>query len=168
LVTSVDDADPLLKAIGKGETAGAPRLLERAYARSLDDEAAAADALREAIEGHPAWPWLSNIKGIGHLLSARLLSRLDVLARKRHPRSGRIVDSGQFRASLIDAGNAVSKSRIRLDTRRQARIARATDGGSARAISSQSQASSLRALLRGGAPLADAAATTPRRAFHAI
>ena len=38
LVTSVEDADPLLKAIGKGETAGAPRLLERAYARSLDDE----------------------------------------------------------------------------------------------------------------------------------
>jgi len=78
LVTSVDDADPLLKAIGKGETAGAPRLLERAYARALDDEAAAAAALRETIEGHPAWPWLSNIKGVGHLLSARLLSRLDV------------------------------------------------------------------------------------------
>jgi hypothetical protein len=78
LVTSVDDADPLLKAIGKGESAGAPRLLERAYARSLDDEAAAAAALREAIEGHPAWPWLANIKGVGHLLSARLLSRLDV------------------------------------------------------------------------------------------
>lgn len=78
LLTSVDDADPLLKAIGKGETVGAPRLLERAYARSLDDEAAAAAALREAIEGHPAWPWLSNIKGVGHLLSARLLSRLDV------------------------------------------------------------------------------------------
>jgi len=56
LVTCVDDADPLLRAIGKGETAGAPRLLERAYARSLDDEAAAAAALRESIEGHPAWP----------------------------------------------------------------------------------------------------------------
>jgi hypothetical protein len=61
-------------AIGKGETAGAPRLLERAYARSLDDEAAAAAALRESIEGHPAWPWLSNIKGVGHLLSAYVRS----------------------------------------------------------------------------------------------
>jgi hypothetical protein len=78
LVTSVEDADPLLKAIGQGETGGAPRILERAYARALDDESAAAAALREAIQQHPAWPWLSNIRGIGHLLSARLLSRLDV------------------------------------------------------------------------------------------
>jgi hypothetical protein len=78
LVNSTRDADPLLKAIGKGETAGAPRILERAYSRAMDDEASAAAGLREAIEQHPAWPWLSNIRGIGHLLAARLLSRLDV------------------------------------------------------------------------------------------
>jgi len=78
LVSSIEDADPLLKAIGQGETAGAPRILERAYSRAVDDEAAAAAALREMIEQHPAWPWLSSIRGIGHLLAARLLSRLDV------------------------------------------------------------------------------------------
>jgi hypothetical protein len=78
LVSSIEDADPILKAIGQGESAGAPRILERAYSRAVDDEAAAADALRETIEHHPAWPWLSNIRGIGHLLAARLLSRLDV------------------------------------------------------------------------------------------
>ena len=78
LVSSIEDADPILKAIGQGETAGAPRILERAYSRAVDDEAAAAEALRETIEQHPAWPWLSGIKGIGHLLAARLLSRLDV------------------------------------------------------------------------------------------
>jgi hypothetical protein len=78
LVSCVDDADPILKAIGQGETAGAPGILERAYSRALDDEASVAAALREAIEQHPAWPWLSNIRGIGHLLAARLLARLDV------------------------------------------------------------------------------------------
>ncbi|HMG13396.1 MAG TPA: hypothetical protein VK571_09480, partial [Gemmatimonadaceae bacterium] len=78
LVGSIEDADPIIKAIGEGQTAGAPRILERAYSRAVDDEAAAADALSETIEQHPAWPWLSSIRGIGHLLAARLLSRLDV------------------------------------------------------------------------------------------
>jgi hypothetical protein len=78
IVSGIGDADPLLKAIGQGETAGAPRILERAYSRAVDDEASAAAAVRETIEQHPAWPWLSNIRGIGHLLAARLLSRLDV------------------------------------------------------------------------------------------
>ena len=78
LLGSIEDADPVIKAIGEGQTAGAPRILERAYSRAVDDEAAAADALSETIEQHPAWPWLSSIRGIGHLLAARLLSRLDV------------------------------------------------------------------------------------------
>ena len=82
LASSVSDADPLLKAIAHGETAGAPRILERAYSRAVDDEAHAAAALRELIEQHPAWPWLVNTKGIGHLLAARLLSRLDVTRAK--------------------------------------------------------------------------------------
>jgi transposase IS116/IS110/IS902 family protein len=82
IVTSIGDADPSLKAIARGETAGAPRILERAYARAVDDEAYAEEALRESIERHPAWPWLTNIRGIGHLLAARLLSRLDVTRAK--------------------------------------------------------------------------------------
>ncbi|MDQ6691118.1 MAG: transposase [Gemmatimonadota bacterium] len=76
------DSDDLLKAIKRGESAGAPRLLERAYARATDDEAAAAVELRDVIEQHPAWPWLDGVKGIGHLLAARLLSRLDVTRAK--------------------------------------------------------------------------------------
>jgi hypothetical protein len=82
LVTRTSDADPLLKAIARGGTAGAPRMLERAYSRAADDEAYAEVALRESIEGHSAWPWLTNIRGIGHLLAARLLSRLDVTRAK--------------------------------------------------------------------------------------
>jgi hypothetical protein len=48
------------------------------------DETCAAEALREVIERHAAWPWLSSVKGVGHLLAARLLSRLDV-ARAKSP-----------------------------------------------------------------------------------
>jgi len=67
-----------LKTIARGNTVGAPRVLERAYSRAASDEADAADTLREVIELHAAWPWLSSKKGVGHLLAARLLSRLDV------------------------------------------------------------------------------------------
>jgi hypothetical protein len=70
--------DRLLKGISRGECAGAPRILENAYARAVEDEGIAASALRETIELHPAWGWLSDVRGIGHLLAARLLSRLDV------------------------------------------------------------------------------------------
>jgi hypothetical protein len=78
------DPDALLKAIRRGESAGAHRILERAYARAFDDEESAGAALRGAIEDHPAWPWLDGVKGIGHLLAARLLSRLDI-TRARTP-----------------------------------------------------------------------------------
>jgi hypothetical protein len=78
-VPSTDkDVDVLLKGISRGQCAGAPRILENAYARAVEDEAAAASALREIVELHPAWAWLSDVRGIGHLLAARLLSRLDV------------------------------------------------------------------------------------------
>jgi hypothetical protein len=77
-----ENADALLKTIARGNTVGAPRILERAYARAASDESDAAETLREVIELHPAWPWLSSKKGIGHLLAARLLSRLDVTRAK--------------------------------------------------------------------------------------
>jgi hypothetical protein len=82
--TSDRDADALLKEVLSGGRTGAPMLLERAYVRAMDDELTAAAALREAVALHPAWPWLSSVKGIGHLLAARLLSRLDV-TRARTP-----------------------------------------------------------------------------------
>jgi hypothetical protein len=77
-----EDPDALLKSIARGNTVGGPRILERAYFRAASDEADAGDTLREAIELHPAWTWLSSKKGIGHLLAARLLSRLDVTRAK--------------------------------------------------------------------------------------
>jgi transposase IS116/IS110/IS902 family protein len=74
----LQDAEALIKAVSRGESVGAPRILEHAYARAVRGEAEAAAALAESVENHPVWPWLSNIKGIGSLLAARLLSRLDI------------------------------------------------------------------------------------------
>src|SRR5204863_3869394 len=50
----------LLKMIAQGNAVGAPRILERAYARAAADEADAAASLRVVIEQHPAWPWLES------------------------------------------------------------------------------------------------------------
>jgi len=78
------DVDELLADIQRGRPAGVPVVLERAYARAADEEEMLGLELRRAIEGHPAWDWLQLQRGIGHLLAARLLSRLDV-ARARTP-----------------------------------------------------------------------------------
>lgn len=79
-----DDVDHLLTEISRGGTGGAPRLLERAYSRAVDEEQMLAIELRRVVEDHPAWVWLEQQRGIGHHLSARLLSRLDV-TRARTP-----------------------------------------------------------------------------------
>jgi len=82
--TIVGEPDSLLKIIARGESVGAPRVLEKAYWRASEDESDAAAALRVTIESHPAWQWMSQQRGVGELLAARLLSRLDV-ARARTP-----------------------------------------------------------------------------------
>lgn len=78
------DVDHLLKMITRGQSGGAPLILEGAYSRAVHDEESFSLELRSIIERHPAWSWLNPTKGIGHLLAARLLSRLDV-SRARTP-----------------------------------------------------------------------------------
>jgi hypothetical protein len=78
------DVEELMTELQKGGSAGAPLPLERAYARAADEEGMLTVEVRRAVEGHPAWEWLERQRGIGHLLAARLLSRLDV-ARARTP-----------------------------------------------------------------------------------
>jgi hypothetical protein len=79
-----EDVGHLLTDISRGRSAGAPRILERAYARSIAEEGMLALELQRVVEDHPAWVWLEQQRGIGHHLSARLLSRLDV-SRARTP-----------------------------------------------------------------------------------
>ena len=80
--TITGDPESLLKTIARGESAGAPRVLEKAYWRATEDENDAAAALRSSIDSHPAWQWMSEQRGVGELLAARLLSRLDITRAK--------------------------------------------------------------------------------------
>src|SRR4051812_10765238 len=61
-------------------------LLGSMYARAVQEEERFAALVELAVMDHPAWPWLSGISGIGAILAARLLSRLDV-AKARTPSS---------------------------------------------------------------------------------
>ncbi|MFN2637606.1 MAG: transposase [Gemmatimonadaceae bacterium] len=58
--------------------AGALPFLQRAYERAIREEEDASADLETVVARHPAWVWLQSIKGIGHRLAARLLSRLDI------------------------------------------------------------------------------------------
>jgi hypothetical protein len=61
-------------------------LLGSMYASALAEEERFAALVELAVMDHPVWPWLSSISGIGAILAARLLSRLDI-TRARTPSS---------------------------------------------------------------------------------
>lgn len=67
-----------LSAIRRGDTDGPVPLLGRTYRRHADEERELRRAMVVALAGHPAWPWLSRVKGIGATLAAKLLARLDI------------------------------------------------------------------------------------------
>lgn len=68
----------VLAAIRRGDTDGPVPLLGRTYRRHADEERELRRAMVSALTDHPAWPWLSRVKGIGATLAAKLLARLDV------------------------------------------------------------------------------------------
>lgn len=68
----------VLAAIRRGVTDGPVPLLGRTYRRHADEERELRRAMLTALSTHPAWPWLSRVKGIGATLAAKLLARLDV------------------------------------------------------------------------------------------
>lgn len=83
--TGAGPAD-VLTAIRRGDTDGPVPLLGRTYRRHSDEERELRRAMLLALAAHPAWPWLSRVKGIGATLAAKLLARLDV-ARAPSPSS---------------------------------------------------------------------------------
>jgi hypothetical protein len=60
-----------------------PSPIADVYRRLFVDEQSLLDELAHRLEGHPAWPWLRELRGIGAALAAQLLARLD---RTRAPR----------------------------------------------------------------------------------
>lgn len=73
-----DVADAHLKAIVRGETEEPIPLLARTYRRHWEEERETFGAMTASLEAHPAWSWLSQVKGIGPTLACKLLARLDV------------------------------------------------------------------------------------------
>jgi hypothetical protein len=73
-----DDAASVLAQIRAGEVDGPVPILGRTYRRHSEAERDLRRAMLTALSDHPAWPWLSRVKGIGPTLAARLLARLDV------------------------------------------------------------------------------------------
>ena len=77
------DSDELLRAIRNNNEDGPVPLLARTYRRHWEEEQELKTAMEVALETHPVWPWLSEIRGIGATLSARLLSRPGLGLRRR-------------------------------------------------------------------------------------
>jgi hypothetical protein len=71
------DAAEVLNQIRKGESEGPSDFLTRAYRLHASAEDEARTAMGSALACHPAWPWLSGVKGVGPTLACRLLARLD-------------------------------------------------------------------------------------------
>lgn len=72
-------ADQLLKAILRDPKVTEPHpYLTNDYRLCHEKERAAYDEMSEALEGHPAWAWLRQIRGVGPTLGAKLLARLDL------------------------------------------------------------------------------------------
>jgi hypothetical protein len=72
------DSDELLRAIRNNWEDGPVPLLARTYRRHWEEEQELRVAMEVALQTHPVWPWLSEVRGIGATLSARLLARLDI------------------------------------------------------------------------------------------
>jgi Transposase IS116/IS110/IS902 family len=71
------DPDALLREIR--EVGGGPvPLLGRLYANAWEQEREMGAQMQALISRHPAWKWLRSVRGVGSVLAARLLSRLDI------------------------------------------------------------------------------------------
>jgi hypothetical protein len=71
------DADDVLDAIGRGTTPGPVPILGRMFHRAYTEERELYKEMNTALKGHPCWPWLKAVKGIGPTLACKLLARLD-------------------------------------------------------------------------------------------
>ena len=71
------DVDALLREI-RDDGGGPVPMLGRLYAAAWRQECEMGAQMQSLIGRHPAWSWLRGVRGIGSVLSARLLARLDL------------------------------------------------------------------------------------------
>ena len=72
------DVDVILKEILAGEHDGPMPIPARTYRRHHEEEREMFGAMTGALEAHPTWSWLSQVKGCGPTLACKLLARLDI------------------------------------------------------------------------------------------
>jgi hypothetical protein len=75
---SADEVAQILRDAHAGRSCGPVPLLGRALRQQAVFERAALAALETLVAQHPAWPWLSRVRGIGATLAGRLVARLRV------------------------------------------------------------------------------------------
>jgi hypothetical protein len=80
------DCESELQRIRDGKHSGPFPFLGGLYHRAAQDEFNAGRVFESLLAIHPAWPWMSGVRGMGTTLSARLLARLD-LSRAPRPSS---------------------------------------------------------------------------------
>lgn len=71
------DADAMLKAIAAGDEIGPVPMLARSYRRYWTEERETYGDMMSAWRSHPAYEWISRVRGIGPTLGCKLLARLD-------------------------------------------------------------------------------------------
>lgn len=62
-----------LYAIQSGRDEGNAPLIERLHQQHEEMEKAIFRRMRDACKGHPAWPWLSQVRGVGPTLTTKVL-----------------------------------------------------------------------------------------------
>lgn len=72
------DTAEVLAAILRGDEMGPVPMLGRTYRRYHEEEQDLRKDMEATLAAHPAYPWLSRVKGIGPTLACKILARLDV------------------------------------------------------------------------------------------
>jgi hypothetical protein len=72
------NAARLLIEIRSGRVDGPVPVLGHTYRVHWHEETRLRAAMGDALAGHPAWPWLRQVKGVGPTLATKLLARLDL------------------------------------------------------------------------------------------
>jgi hypothetical protein len=77
-VRPAGDVDAMLARIRAGAAPIPFAAVGEAYRRHWEEERDLLRQLSDRIAQHPAWPWLSRVRGVGPSLAARLLGRLEI------------------------------------------------------------------------------------------
>ena len=104
--------DGILRAIGQGGTLGPVPMLGAAYQRYVREERELRAGFATLLEGHPAWDWLRQVRGIGPTLAARLLARLRIERAPTPSAFWRYCGLGTDAVTAVDAGGIRGATRV--------------------------------------------------------